>query len=197
MGDSFPMLAGIDLGATRCSIATLHPDGRAESLDLPGEGKVMPATVMRGEKSMSAGSAALSEGFRPGRTYSGMKRHFGDTAWRCAVDGRSFHPETLTAFLLKKGARLAEESTGRRILSSTITVPTIFNEIERKAAQDAGLIAGLSVAGIINESAAAAMAFGIERRGGPKKTLVIHLGAGSCDATILKVDEAKVETVAV
>ncbi len=134
----------------------------------------------------------------PTRTVLSVKRKMG-TDWRIKVTagGRTeeYTPEQISAFILQKIKRDAEELLGTKITKAVITVPAYFNNLQRQATKDAGKIAGLEVLRIINEPTAAALAYGLDKNK-EQKILVYDLGGGTFDVSILDIGEGVFEVVA-
>jgi heat shock protein 5 len=97
--------------------------------------------------------------------------------------------------VLVKMKETAEAFLGRDIKNAVVTVPAYFNDAQRQATKDAGIIAGLNVARIINEPTAAAIAYGLDKKGGEKNILVFDLGGGTFDVSILQIDNGVFEVV--
>merc|ERR1711971_728738 len=109
---------------------------------------------------------------------------------------KSFKAEEISSMVLIKMKEIAEAYLGKEVKNSVVTVPAYFNDAQRQATKDAGIIAGLNVARIINEPTAAAIAYGLDKKGGEKNILVFDLGGGTFDVTVLTIDNGVFEVVA-
>ncbi len=186
---------GIDLGTTYSALATLDSNGRPQTL-LNAEGdKLTPSVVLFDGDNMVVGKEALKAiATDASRVAQCIKRELGRRYFTKELGGRLYPPEALQAWILDKVRRDAARTLGdfRQVV---ITVPAYFDEVRRKATQDAGLIAGLEVIDIINEPTAAAIAFGYEQgflrettsRSRPSRILVYDLGGGTFDVTIMEI----------
>ncbi len=190
-------IIGIDLG-TQNSAASVLQAGRptivpsAEGASLYG--KAFPSfvaftkdgTVLVGEP---ARRQAVSN---PTGTVYGAKRKMG-TSFKYHVHGKEYSPQQISAFILQKIKRDAEEFLGEKVNKAVITVPAYFDDNQRQATKDAGQIAGLEVVRIINEPTAAALAFGLDKQDKESKILVFDLGAGTLDVTIMELGDGVFE----
>ena len=112
-------------------------------------------------------------------------------AW-VEAKGEKYSPSQISAFILQKMKETAESNLGDEVTQAVITVPAYFNDAQRQATKDAGKIAGLEVLRIINEPTAAALAYGLEKKG--SKTIAVYdLGGGTFDISILEIDDGLFE----
>merc|ERR1711898_72467 len=108
----------------------------------------------------------------------------------------TFSPEEISAMILGKMREIAESFLGKTIGNAVVTVPAYFNDAQRQATKDAGTISSLNVLRIINEPTAAAIAYGLDKKGGEKNILVFDLGGGTFDVTLLTIDNGVFEVLA-
>ena len=192
-------IIGIDLGTT-FSCGALVRGGRPEVLlNAEGERITPSAVAFTDTGEVLIGQLARRQAvLNPTRTVLSVKRKMG-TDWRIkvATGGRNeeYTPEQISAFVLQKVKRDAEELLGTKITKAVITVPAYFNNLQRQATKDAGKIAGLEVLRIINEPTAAALAYGLDKNK-EQKILVYDLGGGTFDVSILDIGEGVFEVVA-
>jgi molecular chaperone DnaK len=185
-------IVGIDLGTTNSVVATLEG---GEPVVIPNsEGsRTTPSVVgfnRNGERIVGA-AAKRQAVVNPERTFLSIKRKMG-TSERVSVDGKSYTPEEISAMILQKLKKDAEDYLGEPITEAVITVPAYFNDAQRTATKNAGEIAGLKVLRIINEPTAAALAYGLDKKSN-ETILVFDLGGGTFDVSILEVGDGVFE----
>ncbi|MGQ9675608.1 MAG: Hsp70 family protein [Chloroflexota bacterium] len=182
---------GIDLGTTYSLVAAVI-DGRPTVLAYRGE-KLLPSVVGIGSSGdLLVGMPARNQYVvAPERTVKSIKRRMGSSE-RVPLGGRSYSPPEISAFILRELKRRAEHVLGQPVRKAVITVPARFTDAQRQATKDAGEIAGLEVARIINEPTAAALAYGLQRSG-TKRALVYDLGGGTFDVSAIELADGIVE----
>lgn len=130
----------------------------------------------------------------------GIVQHDNGDAWVATADGKKMAPQQISAEVLAKMKKTAEAYLGETVTEAVITVPAYFNDSQRQATKDAGKIAGLEVKRIINEPTAAALAYGMDKKGGDRKVAVYDLGGGTFDVSIIEIasvdGEMQVEVLA-
>ncbi|XP_077967380.1 heat shock cognate 71 kDa protein-like [Styela clava] len=214
---------GIDLGTTNSCVAVFR-NGRAEIIANDLGNRVTPSYVSFTGNERLVGEAAKEEAteyFKNtlyqikrliGRTYDDPSVQAGMKLWGFTVindDNKPkisvvhdhkrnvFRPEQISAMVLEKMKIAAEAFLGETVTDAVITVPAYFNDAQRKATRDAGLIAGLNVIGMINEPTAAAVAYGLDRQSDSERiVLIFDLGGGTFDVTIVKIKGRKFEVKA-
>lgn len=186
---------GIDLGTTFSVIARLDDLGRPQTLINAEGDKITPSVIFfEGENVVVGKEAAKAVATDAEQVAECSKRDLGSRFFHRAIDGRQYPPEALEAWVLNKLRQDAERQIGK-VNKVVITVPAYFDEVRRKATQDAGYIAGFEVMDIINEPTAAAVAFGFQQgymsdkatTVEKKKILVYDLGGGTFDVTVMEI----------
>ena len=177
---------GIDLGTTNSVVSVL--EGGEPKVIANAEGfRTTPSVVaFTKDGEVLVGETAKRQAVtNVDRTLSSVKRHMG-TDWKTqAIDGKQYTPQEISARILQKLKRDAEEYLGDSVTDAVITVPAYFNDAERQATKDAGEIAGLNVLRIINEPTAAALAYGLDKGKEDELILVFDLGCGTFDVSLL------------
>ena len=186
---------GIDLGTTNSVVAVL--EGGEPTVIANAEGARTTPSVVAFAKNgeVLAGEVAKRQGVtNVDRTIRSVKRHMG-TDWTVDIDGKTFTPQQISAFVLQKLKRDAEAYLGEPVTDAVITVPAYFNDAQRQATKEAGEIAGLTVSRIVNEPTAAALAYGLDK-GEEQTILVFDLGGGTFDVSLLEIGDGVVEVKA-
>ncbi|MGH7755073.1 MAG: molecular chaperone DnaK [Vulcanimicrobiaceae bacterium] len=185
-------VVGIDLGTTNSVVAVM--EGQAPVVIPNSEGNRTTPSVVAFTKTGErlVGQLAKRQAVtNPERTIRSIKRHMG-TDYTVKIDGKDYTPQEISAMILQKLVNDASTYLGERVTRAVITVPAYFNDAQRQATKDAGRIAGLDVLRIINEPTAAALAYGLEKKGN-ETILVWDLGGGTFDVSILEVGDGVFE----
>jgi molecular chaperone DnaK len=178
---------GIDLGTTNSVVSVL--EGGEPTVIANAEGfRTTPSVVAftKDGETLVGETAKRQAVTNVDRTIASVKRHMG-TDWTTEVDGKKYTPQEISARILAKLKRDAEQYLGEPVTDAVITVPAYFNDSERQATKDAGEIAGLNVLRIINEPTAAALAYGLDKGKQDELILVFDLGGGTFDVSLLEV----------
>merc|ERR1711998_486290 len=213
---------GIDLGTTYSCVG-VYKNGRVEIIPNDQGNRITPSYVAFDGDERFIGDAAKNQAsINPTNTVFDVKRLIGrkftdDTVQKDikllpfeikSKDGKPYvnvdvkgemklyAPEEISAMVLGKMKEIAESFLGRKIGNAVVTVPAYFNDAQRQATKDAGTISSLNVMRIINEPTAAAIAYGLDKKGGEKNILVFDLGGGTFDVTVLTIDNGVFEVVA-
>ncbi|WP_017445656.1 molecular chaperone DnaK [Gayadomonas joobiniege] len=206
-------IIGIDLGTTNSCVAVLDGDSAKVIENAEGD-RTTPSIIAYTEDGETlVGSPAKRQAVtNPANTLFAIKRLIGrrftdkevqrdvdimpykivgadnGDAW-VEVKGEKMAPPQVSAEILKKMKKTAEDYLGETVTEAVITVPAYFNDAQRQATKDAGRIAGLEVKRIINEPTAAALAYGMDKKGGDNVIAVYDLGGGTFDISIIEIDE--------
>ena len=186
---------GIDLGTTNSCVAVM--EGGQPTVIINSEGtRTTPSVVAftkKGERLV--GEPAKRQAVtNPERTVSSIKREMG-SGYKVKIDKKNYSPQEISAFILMKLKKDAEDYLGQRVTEAVITVPAYFSDAQRQATKDAGRIAGLKVERIINEPTAAALAYGLDN-GEAQKILVYDLGGGTFDVSVIEIGDKVIEVLA-
>ncbi len=208
-------IIGIDLGTTNSCVAVM--EGTEPVVITNSEGRRTTPSVVAfvdgGERKV--GDPAKRQAItNPTRTIFSIKRFMGETYDRIAnevsrvpykvvrnenntprvdVDGRLYSPQEISAVILQKMKKTAEDYLGQEVTEAVITVPAYFNDAQRQATKEAGEIAGLTVRRIVNEPTAAALAYGLDKSDRDMKIAVFDLGGGTFDISILELGDGVFE----
>ena len=178
---------GIDLGTTNSVVAVL--EGGEPTVIANAEGfRTTPSVVaFTKDGEVLVGETAKRQAVtNVDRTIASVKRHMG-TDWKADIDSKKYTPQEVSARILAKLKRDAEQYLGEPVTDAVITVPAYFNDAERQATKEAGEISGLNVLRIINEPTAAALAYGLDKGKEDELILVFDLGGGTFDVSLLEV----------
>jgi len=208
-------IIGIDLGTTNSCVAVM--EGNQPTVIINEEGaRTTPSVVAftdNGERKV--GSPAKRQAItNPGKTIFSIKRFMGETydqvgkevsrmpykvargdnnTPRVDIDGRMYSPQEISAIILQKMKKVAEDYLRQDVTEAVITVPAYFSDSQRQATKEAGKIAGLDVKRIINEPTAAALAYGLDKKNKNMKVAVYDLGGGTFDISILELGDGVFE----
>ncbi|WP_309617875.1 molecular chaperone DnaK [Salinibacterium sp.] len=178
---------GIDLGTTNSVVAVL--EGGEPTVIANAEGfRTTPSVVaFTKDGEVLVGETAKRQAVtNVDRTIASVKRHMG-TDWKQDIDSKKYTAQEISARILAKLKRDAEQYLGEPVTDAVVTVPAYFNDAERQATKEAGEIAGLNVLRIINEPTAAALAYGLDKGKEDELILVFDLGGGTFDVSLLEV----------
>ena len=200
-------IIGIDLGTTNSCVAVF--EGNEPVVIANSEGKRTTPSIVGfvkdGERKV--GDPAKRQAItNPNNTVYSIKRFMGETYEQCAkevtrvpfsvvneggyprvdIDGRKYTPQEISAMVLQKMKKTAEDYLGQEVTDAVITVPAYFSDSQRQATKEAGQIAGLNVRRIVNEPTAAALAYGVDKANKDMKIAVFDLGGGTFDISILE-----------
>ena len=210
-------IIGIDLGTTNSCVAVM--EGSEPTVIPNAEGKRTTPSVIAfvEDGEIKVGDPAKRQAVtNPTKTISSIKRFMGNTftesskeakhaaykvvkgdndTARVDIDGRMYTPQELSAMILQKMKKTAEDYLGHSVTEAVITVPAYFNDSQRHATKEAGEIAGLKVRRIINEPTAAALAYGMDKKGTDQKIVVFDFGGGTHDVSILELGDGVFEVL--
>ena len=207
-------IIGIDLGTTNSCVSVME-GGVAKVIENAEGDRTTPSIVaFTKDGEVIVGASAKRQGVtNPKNTFYAVKRligrkftdaevkkdidlvpygivaHDNGDAWVQTADGKKMAAQEISARVLEKMKKTAEAYLGETVTEAVITVPAYFNDSQRQATKDAGRIAGLEVKRIINEPTAAALAYGLDKKGGDRKIAVYDLGGGTFDVSIIEIAE--------
>lgn len=186
-------IIGIDLGTTNSCVAVMEGKEAKVIPNLDGN-RTTPSVVAFKDNEAQVGEVAKRQVITNPNTIYSIKRKMG-TAEKVKAAGKSYTPQEISAMILRNLKQSAEAYLGGKVTEAVITVPAYFNDSQRQATKDAGKIAGLEVKRIINEPTAAALAYGIDKKGKDETVLVYDLGGGTFDVSILELSDGTFEVI--
>ncbi len=210
-------ILGIDLGTTNSAMAVLEGGQPTIIVNAEGERTTPSVVGFRAEGDRIVGKSAKNQAVtNPQNTVFSIKRFMGRKYSEVSselktvpykvkegqggravveIDGQDYTPEQISAMTLSKMKADAEKYLGETVTDAVITVPAYFNDAQRQATKDAGKIAGLNVKRIVNEPTAAALAYGLDKKGTEQKVLVFDLGGGTFDVSLLDLADGVFEVL--
>src|SRR6478609_4160132 len=178
---------GIDLGTTNSVVSVLEAGEPTVIANAEGSRTTPSVVAFAKNGEVLVGEVAKRQAVtNVERTIRSVKRHMG-TVWSIEIDGKKYTAQEISARILGKLKRDAEEYLGEKVTDAVVTVPAYFNDAQRQATKEAGEIAGLNVLRIINEPTAAALAYGLDKGKEDELILVFDLGGGTFDVSLLEV----------
>lgn len=189
------IILGIDLGTTNSCVAVMEGD-KPKVIENAEGGRTTPSVVAYKDGQIMVGEVAKRQAITdPDNTVSSIKRIMG-TKETVTAASKTRKPEEVSAEILRTIKTFAEAKLGKKISKAVITVPAYFNNEQREATKNAGIIAGLKVERIINEPTAAAIAYGLDKQDKDHKILVFDLGGGTFDVSVLELAGGTFEVLA-
>ncbi len=188
-----PKAVGIDLGTTNSVVAAMEGGEPAVIANAEGDRTTPSVVAFARNGEVLTGEVAKRQAVtNPDRTIASVKRHMG-TSWNQKIDDKNYTPQEISARVLQKLKRDAEQYLGDTVTEAVITVPAYFDDAQRTATTEAGRIAGLEVLRIINEPTAAALAYGLDKEAEEQTILVFDLGGGTFDVSVLEIGDGVFE----
>ncbi|MFD1597377.1 molecular chaperone DnaK [Halobellus rarus] len=189
-------ILGIDLGTTNSAFAVMEGGDPEIIVNSEGDRTTPSVVAFTDDEERLVGKPAKNQAIQnPDKTIGSIKRHMGDEDYTVEIDDDEYTPEQISAMILQKIKRDAEEYLGDEVEKAVITVPAYFNDRQRQATKDAGEIAGFEVERIVNEPTAASMAYGLDDDS-DQTILVYDLGGGTFDVSVLDLGGGVYEVVA-
>ncbi|EQL04043.1 hypothetical protein G6O67_008217 [Ophiocordyceps sinensis] len=220
--ESYGTVIGIDLGTTYSCVGVMQK-GKVEILVNDQGNRITPSYVAFTKEERLVGDSAKNQAAaNPTNTIFDIKRLIGrkfkDEQLQADIkhlpykvtnkdgkpivqvevngENKKFTPEEISAMVLGKMKEVAESYLGKKVTHAVVTVPAYFNDNQRQATKDAGIIAGLNVLRIVNEPTAAAIAYGLDKTGSERQIIVYDLGGGTFDVSLLSIDQGVFEVLA-
>ncbi|MHB8167075.1 MAG: Hsp70 family protein [Sulfuricella sp.] len=189
------IIVGIDLGTTNSEVAVVR-DGRVEVIPVSDGVRILPSVVgIADDGALLVGEPARNQYvLRPERTVRSIKRRMGEYT-RVSMGDKDYSPQEISAMILRRLKKIAEDYLEQPVNKAVITVPAYFSDAQRQATREAGEIAGLEVVRIINEPTAAALAYESGHQGA-RTALVYDLGGGTFDVSVVNLEGDVVEVLA-
>ena len=188
-----PKAVGIDLGTTNSVVSVLEGGDPVVIPNAEGSRTTPSVVAFAKDGEVLVGEVAKRQAItNPGRTIRSVKRHVG-TNWKVDIDKKAYTSQEISARVLMKLKRDAEEYLGDTVTQAVVTVPAYFDDAQRTATTEAGQIAGLEVLRIINEPTAAALAYGLDKEESDQTILVFDLGGGTFDVSVLELGDGVFE----
>ncbi|WP_144903528.1 molecular chaperone DnaK [Halobellus captivus] len=189
-------ILGIDLGTTNSAFAVMEGGDPEIIVNSEGDRTTPSVVAFTDDEERLVGKPAKNQAIQnPDKTIRSIKRHMGEDDYSVQIDDEEYTPEQISAMILQKIKRDAEDYLGDEIEKAVITVPAYFNDRQRQATKDAGEIAGFEVERIVNEPTAASMAYGLDDDSN-QTILVYDLGGGTFDVSVLDLGGGVYEVVA-
>jgi molecular chaperone DnaK (HSP70) len=196
MSEPIKKIFGIDLGTTYSSIAFVDEYGKPVIIPNAENQRITPSVVFFDGSEIVVGDVAKeSAKLYPNEVVSFIKRSMGEADYVFEYDNKTYRPEEISSFILRKVAQDAEQTIGEKVRDVVITCPAYFGINEREATRKAGEIAGFNVRQIINEPTAAAIAYGTVQETENRTVLVYDLGGGTFDITMIDIQENSIDVI--
>ena len=188
-----PKAVGIDLGTTNSVVSVLEGGDPVVIPNAEGSRTTPSVVAFSSDGEVLVGEVAKRQAItNPDRTIRSVKRHMG-TAKKFKIDDKDYAAQEISARVLMKLKRDAEEYLGDTVTQAVVTVPAYFDDAQRTATNEAGKVAGLEVLRIINEPTAAALAYGLDKESSDQTILVFDLGGGTFDVSVLELGDGVFE----